>query len=588
MRRRRPRCPLALLPAVVGVRRAAPRCGARRYRRGVAPRHAVARAGGRRRQHHRRRRGQDAARAALAAALARARLSPGHRQPRLRTPHDGRASRGGATTTRATSATSRCSSRETGVPVWVGARPRRGGARAARRASRTSTSSSPTTACSTTRSRATSRSRSSTATRGSATAVLLPAGPLREPASRLAIGRCGRARLGAAAPRRRADGRAQFAMTHVPQPWRNVADPARAFDAARCCAIQRRSRSPASRIPSASSTRCAAQGFAGRTHAFPDHHRYSRDDVAFPGARAILMTEKDAVKCRAFADARMWMLPIRARRRPRADRTRRGEDRWIPSCSRCSCARSPRARCLRPRAQELVSRVGAARVSDPRRHSGDARGGGAQAHARGMGSAQGRERRARTRFTVLIPARYASTRLPGKPLADIGGQPMVVRVAERARASGARARRRRHRRCAHRRCASRAHGFDALMTRADHATGTDRLAEAAALLGLAPDEIVVNVQGDEPLLEPALMRRVARLLARTRRCGDGHRVPPDRRRGGGVQPERRQGRARCAQLRAVLQPRDDPLGARRVRRRRARDPRRICRCTATSASTPTA
>jgi len=115
-------------------------------------------------------------------------------------------------------------------------------------------------------------------------------------------------------------------------------------------------------------------------------------------------------------------------------------------------------------------------------------------------------------FTALIPARYASTRLPGKPLADLGGRPMVVHVAERARASGA------LRvviatddaRIAH---AVRAHGFDALMTRADHATGTDRLAEAAALLGLGDDEIVVNVQGDEPLIDAALMRRVAVLLA---------------------------------------------------------------------------
>ena len=119
---------------------------------------------------------------------------------------------------------------------------------------------------------------------------------------------------------------------------------------------------------------------------------------------------------------------------------------------------------------------------------------------------------AHTRFTVLIPARYASTRLPAKALADIGGRPMVVRVAERARSSGA------QRvvvatddpRIA---AAVTSHGFDAIMTRATHATGTDRLAEAAALLALAPDEIVVNVQGDEPLLDPALMRRVAHLLA---------------------------------------------------------------------------
>src|SRR5258708_1431515 len=118
-------------------------------------------------------------------------------------------------------------------------------------------------------------------------------------------------------------------------------------------------------------------------------------------------------------------------------------------------------------------------------------------------------------FTVLIPARYASTRLPGKPLADIAGKPMVVRVAERAQASGA-ARVivatddvRVH-------DAVVAHGLAACMTRADHATGTDRLAEAAQQLGLADDEIVVNVQGDEPLLDAALIRGVAALLgART-------------------------------------------------------------------------
>ena len=115
-------------------------------------------------------------------------------------------------------------------------------------------------------------------------------------------------------------------------------------------------------------------------------------------------------------------------------------------------------------------------------------------------------------FTVLIPARYASTRLPGKPLADIGGKPMVVRVAENARESGAS------------RVviatddarileAAAAHGVEACLTRADHATGTDRLAEAAQSLGLLQDSIVVNVQGDEPLLAPDLVRRVAALLA---------------------------------------------------------------------------
>jgi 3-deoxy-manno-octulosonate cytidylyltransferase (CMP-KDO synthetase) len=116
------------------------------------------------------------------------------------------------------------------------------------------------------------------------------------------------------------------------------------------------------------------------------------------------------------------------------------------------------------------------------------------------------------RFTILIPARYASTRLPGKPLADLGGKPLVVRVAERARASGAErvvvatddARIEE---------AARAWGVDTIMTRTGHPSGTDRLAEAAVRLGLADDEIVVNVQGDEPLLDPALMRRVANTLA---------------------------------------------------------------------------
>ncbi|HET9978643.1 MAG TPA: 3-deoxy-manno-octulosonate cytidylyltransferase [Burkholderiaceae bacterium] len=114
-------------------------------------------------------------------------------------------------------------------------------------------------------------------------------------------------------------------------------------------------------------------------------------------------------------------------------------------------------------------------------------------------------------FTVVIPARLASTRLPNKPLADIGGAPMVVRVAERARRSAARevvvatdapevA------------AACAAHGVRALMTRAEHASGSDRLAEACTRLGLADDATVVNVQGDEPLIEPALIDACAALL----------------------------------------------------------------------------
>lgn len=115
-------------------------------------------------------------------------------------------------------------------------------------------------------------------------------------------------------------------------------------------------------------------------------------------------------------------------------------------------------------------------------------------------------------FLVLIPARLASTRLPNKPLADLGGAPMVVRVAQRVRQSGAR------------RCivaadslaiveACAAHGVEALLTRADHPSGTDRLAEACAQLGLGDDAIVVNVQGDEPLIDPQLVDAVATLLA---------------------------------------------------------------------------
>jgi len=114
-------------------------------------------------------------------------------------------------------------------------------------------------------------------------------------------------------------------------------------------------------------------------------------------------------------------------------------------------------------------------------------------------------------FTVVIPARLASTRLPDKPLADIAGKPMVVRVAERAAASGARAvwvaadDERIAQACA-------AHGVQALLTRRDHASGSDRLAEACALLALPDDAIVVNVQGDEPLMVPALVARCAALL----------------------------------------------------------------------------
>ena len=118
-------------------------------------------------------------------------------------------------------------------------------------------------------------------------------------------------------------------------------------------------------------------------------------------------------------------------------------------------------------------------------------------------------------FTVIIPARYASTRFPGKPLADLAGKPMVVRVCERAKESGAVAV---HVATDDQRIAAavREHGFTVVMTRSDHASGTDRLAEAAEQLGLGDEHIVVNVQGDEPLIAPALIRDVAQLLERRR------------------------------------------------------------------------
>ena len=114
-------------------------------------------------------------------------------------------------------------------------------------------------------------------------------------------------------------------------------------------------------------------------------------------------------------------------------------------------------------------------------------------------------------FTVLIPARLASTRLPNKPLADIAGKPMVVRVAERAEASGA-AQVLVATDAPEIVAACSAHGVRALLSRADHASGGDRLAEACEQLGLAGDDIVVNVQGDEPLIAPALIDAVADLL----------------------------------------------------------------------------
>lgn len=114
-------------------------------------------------------------------------------------------------------------------------------------------------------------------------------------------------------------------------------------------------------------------------------------------------------------------------------------------------------------------------------------------------------------FTVIIPARMASTRLPNKPLADLGGKPMIVRVAEQAMKSGAtqvivatdhidifQA--------------CKKNNVAVQMTRADHPSGTDRIAEVAATIGLPDDAVVVNVQGDEPLIDPLLIAATAALI----------------------------------------------------------------------------
>ncbi|MDP4917038.1 MAG: 3-deoxy-manno-octulosonate cytidylyltransferase [Haliea sp.] len=121
-------------------------------------------------------------------------------------------------------------------------------------------------------------------------------------------------------------------------------------------------------------------------------------------------------------------------------------------------------------------------------------------------------------FTVIIPARYASTRLPGKPLLDIAGRPMLQRVWEQARQSGAQrvviatddervAR------------LANAFGAESCMTALSHPSGTDRLAEVARQLQLADDAIVVNVQGDEPMIPPAVIDQVAHNLAAQPECG---------------------------------------------------------------------
>ena len=116
-------------------------------------------------------------------------------------------------------------------------------------------------------------------------------------------------------------------------------------------------------------------------------------------------------------------------------------------------------------------------------------------------------------FTVLIPARLASSRLPNKPLADIAGLPMIVRVAQRVRAGmapGIRVVVAADSPLIVDACTQ--HGIEVILTDVNHASGSDRLAQACEILGLPDEDIVVNVQGDEPLIDPALVQSVAKLL----------------------------------------------------------------------------
>jgi 3-deoxy-manno-octulosonate cytidylyltransferase (CMP-KDO synthetase) len=129
-------------------------------------------------------------------------------------------------------------------------------------------------------------------------------------------------------------------------------------------------------------------------------------------------------------------------------------------------------------------------------------------------------------YVVLIPARLASTRLPNKPLVDLCGVPMVVRVAQRVLSGAAQPRvvvaaddHSIVQACAN-------HGIESVLTRQDHASGSDRLAEAAQILGLPDEAVVVNVQGDEPLIDPRLVQAVAALLVQHPQAAMGTAAHP--------------------------------------------------------------
>jgi tetraacyldisaccharide 4'-kinase len=148
------------------------------------------------------------------------------------------------------------------------------------------------------------------ASRGAGNGLLLPAGPLREPEARLdEVDAVVRLVSGSVAPEN-GDGRATL-MTHAPMPWRNVRDGREVCDAESFAGAGVHAVAGIGH-PQRFFAMLRAMGITATEHGFPDHHAFMRADLDFPGATAVLMTEKDAVKCASFADERWWYLPIRA------------------------------------------------------------------------------------------------------------------------------------------------------------------------------------------------------------------------------------------------------------------------------------
>ena len=149
------------------------------------------------------------------------------------------------------------------------------------------------------------------ASRGFGNGLMLPAGPLREPVSRLTDIDAVVQLVARDVPRPAAASGAQTLMTHEPLPWRNLVHLDRVADPSQWRGMEIHALSGIGN-PQRFFDMVASLGIAARCHAFPDHHDFTAGDIAFPGASAILMTQKDAVKCTAFADERCWYLPLRA------------------------------------------------------------------------------------------------------------------------------------------------------------------------------------------------------------------------------------------------------------------------------------